>query len=981
MKQINKFFLVVIFLFTAVLVGSAQTMVSGVVRDSASNEPLPFANVIIKGTTNGTTTDLNGEYLLLLKSGSYTLVASYIGYESMEKEFKLEEGKKLVLDYNLFSESIMGEEIVITGMLRGQKAAISSQLNAAGIVNAVSEEQIQELPDANAGDALGRLPGISLKRSGGEAQNIVLRGLNEKYSMIQLNGVPVPSTGSDSRGVDLSLFSLNSLAGIEVTKALTPDMDADAIAGAVNLVTKKASAVPKLRIDLGGGYNALTNSAAQYNAGLRYNRRMFNEALGIQASVTSERKIRSNEEYSQGWDILVNNDGSTTYQITDLTTLFTNEIRKRTGGSLLFDLSTGDGGTIRFNNFYNRTDRDAVNYSRNYTTDGSVSYKIQDTERDIQTINNALSGENYLGKFKINWGGSYALTVGEKAYDHSMEFTEGGASGTGMQNIPQDLLKGPGELLIPYAYNNFEQAYLIRAYFEPSKSKDRDLIAYLDVERSVTITDKINLSLKAGAKVRDKNRKNVNDVYWSPYWVNQPRDYSLLDDGTIVSADYSNTSFADPIMVGGTNLSMLNFLADDPESRGIFDDKYALNPMLDPDLAREWYATHKNGVSADGSLQEYSPYHSGIMDNYTVKERITAGYAMATLNLGEAIRLIGGVRIETENDEYTAKYAPELSGFLTFDPSTVEDIVETYTSTFVLPNLHMRIKPVKWFDLRMAATKTLARPDFTMRLPTLVVNRLDKIIDRGNTSLNNTEAWNYDIIASFYESQYGLITIGGFIKKMDNIFYMLNDVRLLNSEMASEYNLPEGYGSYVGFIINEPINTNNTEVKGLEFDMQANLKFLPGFMKYFVLRGNFSVIESKTSIPRFAIERDNSVFPPVNNPVFYETRNRMEGQPSKFGNVALGYDRGGFSGRLSVFFQGDYVTSVSASGIRDVMQKGYSKWDLALKQEIQKYNMEIMLNISNISNMYEGTFYEYKSLDQGSSIYGMLIDLGLRITL
>jgi TonB-dependent receptor len=980
MRKFYHFLGILITLSITSQIAYSQSLVSGVVKDSQNSEPLPFANVIIKGTTNGTTTNLNGEYRLVLNSGTYTLVASFIGYENIEQELVIVEGENSVIDFNLVSESILGEEIVITGMLRGQKAAISSQLNAAGIVNAVSEEQIQELPDANAGEALGRLPGISLKRSGGEAQNIVMRGLNEKFSMVQLNGVPIPSTGSENRGVDLSLFSLNSLAGIEVTKALTPDMDADAIAGAVNLVTKKASAEPKLRIDVGGGYNKLENTASQYNMGLRYNRRLFNEFLGVQASITAEKKIRSNERYTQGWDI--RDEGE--YVITSLTNIYTNEERKRTGGSLLLDFNTPDGGTIRFNNFYNRTDRDAVTYSRNYSTSPNVHYDIRDTERDIQTLNNALSGENFLGKIKINWGGSHALTIGNKGYDHRMNFEEGGAYETGMQTITQEndyILNGPGELLIPLAYNNFRMAYLNRAYFEPSESNDRDLIAYLDLERNVTITDKINISFKVGGKIRGKERTNVNDVYWAPYWVNQPRPYSLQSDGSIVAADYSNTSFADPVMVGGTNVSMVNFMEETPATRDIFYDKYNLNPMLDKDLVREWYSVHKNGVSQDGSLKEYSPYHSGIMQNYEVSERISAGYGMATLNLGEAIRIIGGLRIENENNDYTAKYAPEISGFLSFDPSKVKDTLTSYSATYVLPNFHLRIKPAKWFDLRLAATKTLARPDFTMRLPTLVVNRVDQVINRGNSSLNNTEAWNYDVIASFYESKYGLCTVGGFIKKMDNIFYQLNDVRLINNDMVEEYNLPQGYGTYTSFLINEPINTNGTEVKGLEFDLQANMKFLPGVLKYFVVRGNFTLIESVTHIPRFTIERDNSVFPPKDTPIFYETDERMEGQPSRFGNIALGYDKGGFSGRLSVFFQDDYVTSVSNIGRRDIMQKGYSKWDLALKQEIQKYNMEIMLNITNISNMYEGTYYKYKDLDIESSIYDMLIDLGVRITL
>lgn len=965
-------------LFVAIPGILSQSMISGVVTDAKSGSPLPFSTIAIKSTTTGTTTDLNGGYNLPLSPGNYALVASFLGYQNQEKQVVIDDEKNVTVNFELTSESIMGEEIVVTGMLLGQKSAISSQLNAAGIVNAVSEEQIQELPDANAGDALGRLPGISLKRSGGEAQNIVLRGLNEKFSMIQLNGVAIPSTGGESRGVDLSLFSLNSMAGIEVTKALTPDMDADAIAGAVNLVTKKASKEPKLRIDLGGGYNMLENSANQYNAGLRYNRRLFNDFLGLQASVTGEKRIRSNEKYSQNWAIA----GRDEPIISDFILTYSDESRKRLGGSLLLDISTPDQGTIRFNNFYNRTDRDAVVYSRSYiVSTQDVNYKIQDSERDIQTINNSLSGENFLKKIKITWGGAHALSIGNTGYDHSLQFYEGGTTTTGIKNYPKDILNGPGELVIPYGHDNFREAFLYLAYFEPSKSKDQDYTAYLNLERNLELTNNINISLKTGAKYKYKNRINNKDVFRSPYWVNQPKDYSLLEDGSIVPSDYSNTSFANLEMVGGTNVSMANFLANELPNRELFSSKFSLYPLLDQELAREWYATHNNGVSSDGSLKEYSLYHSGLMRNYEVSEKVSAGYAMATINLGKMIRIIGGIRIEQEENRYLAKYAPEITNFFTFDESSVLDTINNYTATYILPNLHVKFKPTDWFDLRCAATKTLARPDFTMRLPTLVVDRVNRTINRGNSFLNNTEAWNYDVIASFYKSKYGLFTVSGFMKKMDNVFYMLNDVRILNSEMAEDYSFPQGYGTYVGFILNEPQNTNNTEVKGLEFDLQANLKFLPGFLGNFILRGNFTAIKSVTYIPRYNFETDESVFPPTLSPVFYESEETLEGQPSKFGNIALGYDKGGFSGRLSVFFQGDYVNSVSSNKDLDVLQKGYSKWDLALKQEIEKFNMEVMLNISNISNMQEGTYYRFHNLDKESSIYNMLIDLGLRITL
>lgn len=966
----------------------AQTMVSGVVTDSMTTSALPFATVIVKGTTTGTTTDLNGGFRLSLKPGTYTLTASYMGYTNLDKKIQIVDGQSTTVNFNLGMLTIMGQEVTVTAQLLGQKAAISSQLNADGVVTAVSEQQIQELPDANAGEALGRLPGISIKRDGGEAQNIVVRGLNEKFSSIQLNGVQVPSTDGDSRGVDLSMFSLSSLAGIEVTKALTPDMDADAIAGSVNLVTKKASADPEFRIDAGGGYNALENSAALYNFAIRYERRVLKDKLGVQISTNAERKIRSNETYSQAWS----NVGLGTQRLDGLTLAYNDEARKRLGGSLLLDFDTKDGGTIRLNNFYNHAERDLVSYNRYYgIVTGGVSYNIEDKERNLETFNNAISGENYFKKFKINWGGSHALTIGHTPYDHIMEFYEGGASGAGINtnDIPEEIYSvilesGPGKDIIPYAYNNYSLSILKTAYFKPSRSQDRDLIAYLDIEREITVNDQINVKLKAGAKTRNKTRSNDNEVYRSYYTgTGSGLDYTQLADGSIVDADYSGTSFADLDMYGASVL-LTNFIDDPVNSRQIFNGEFELTPLINPDLAREWYATHKNNVNSDGTDSEYRLHPSGLSKNYNVNEQVNSAYFMTTIDFGKKFRLLGGVRVEQENNEYTAKYAPELYGMSMFTEDDYSDTTRTYSKTYILPDVHLRIKPVDWFDLRFAVTKTLARPDFSMRLPTLVISRGDEnTIYKGNTDLNNTEAWNYDVIASFYKSRYGLFTVGAFYKQLDNVFSWLSNVVISNDDMVAYYQLPvdENTSSYKGMLLTSPVNTDNTVVKGLEFDLQANLKFLPGFLSDFVVRGNYSLIRSTTHVPRFAVVEDQTTIPYTQTPIFYETEETMEGQPSSFGNVALGYDHHGFSARLSVFFQGDYVASVSGTKELDIMQRGYRKWDLALKQEIKKLNTEVMLNISNITDMREGTYYRYDNLDCGSSRYGMLIDLGVRVTL
>ena len=160
---------------------------------------------------------------------------------------------------------LAAKKVVISAQALGQAAAINQQLSSNTIVNVVSEQKIQELSDANAAEAIGRLPGVALQRSGGEANKIVLRGLSDKYSTVTVDGVRMPATAENDRGIDLSLLSQGSLAGIELYKALTSDKDADAIAGTVNLVTKKAPETRLIRFDTKGAYNNIDESVSQYD--------------------------------------------------------------------------------------------------------------------------------------------------------------------------------------------------------------------------------------------------------------------------------------------------------------------------------------------------------------------------------------------------------------------------------------------------------------------------------------------------------------------------------------------------------------------------------------------------------------------------------------------------------------------------------------------------------------------------------------------
>ena len=423
-KPLIKSILILLTLVASVM---GQGAIKGVVTDSLTAETLIGANVFIMGTGFGAATDFEGEYRINgIPAGNYTLIVSYIGYVSKEYPVRIEQNKTLQLDAELALDVVLSEEVVITAQAAGQVAAINQQLNANTIVNIVSEEKIQELPDANAAEAIGRLPGVSLIRSGGEASKVILRGLSDKYTSVTLDGVKIPSTDASERGLDLSSISQSSLAGIELYKALTPDKDGDAIAGSVNLVTKKAPKERQLRGIFKGGYNDLMESAKQYDLSFRYGERFFDDILGVQLSANFEHKIRSSERTNIGYDQTLENQ--TWYFINEFTLQFDDEIRTRSGYSLLLDFDTPDGGSVKFSTVFNSTERDYLTSQRDYPNGGGnsqfggVDYNYRDRVQDINTFSAALTGNNNLWGFNTTWGLSFAQSKSDFPYDYFIEF-------------------------------------------------------------------------------------------------------------------------------------------------------------------------------------------------------------------------------------------------------------------------------------------------------------------------------------------------------------------------------------------------------------------------------------------------------------------------------------------------------------------------------------------------------------------------------
>jgi len=996
----------------------AQGTIRGYVRDSLSNEPLPGANVLLVGTSLGASTDLNGGYKISdIPLGQYEVRVSYIGYTTKAVNVPVK-GKEITeLSILLPPQEVRGKEVVVTAQARGQVSAMNQQLSSNTIVNVISEEKIQQLPDANAAEAIGRLPGVSIVRSGGEADRIVLRGMGEQFSTISIDGFRMAATDSDNRSVDLSEISQSSLAGIELFKAITSDKDGDAIAGSVNLLTKKAPSQRLLWVDAKGVYNGLDKDLLknQYNFALRYGERFFNDVLGVQLGGDLEQLIRSDEQYNVGYNTNLSN--GTAWQYSDFTLDYINELRKRNGASVLLDINTPDNGTIRINNIYNKTERDFTDFNRDYpvgTSTSLVEYGARDRTEDIDSYNSSIRGDNNIFGLTVDWGLGFAQSKAYFPFDYELEFNEPSATDStgkvisGMRQPPTSALTGPLQGIPQYAINNFQYAYLYTGFSRAEQNLEIGKTAFVDLSRKYLLGDWMSGELKVGGKFRSTTRYKTMSELASPYYINGLPQYVRLPDGTIETKqqEFAGTPFANLSLSANGNALVTDFLDPNPASRNLYDE-YELYPVIDKSLLEEWYNLNINGLRTNSTngAPEYSVDDEVLADYYDVTERVSAAYAMNTFDFGHVATLIMGVRAESENNDYTSKYTPYTVGGFPTPVGIVLDTTSSHQETVWLPNFQMLYKPYDFMNVRLAADRALARPDFNMRLNSFDARTNGTFyagnnLTIGNPALRDAKAWNYEVNLSFFSNTIGLFSVSAFFKNITDMFHALNGAQIQGSQgqelldtLGITWKNPYSTGGG-DFALNYSYNSPKpTYVWGFEVEHQANLMFLPGLLQNIVLSYNFSIVRSQAYILGTSLIPDTTIEIIFGQPVkvpgvkemFVQQKEDLEQQPEFFGNVALGYDYEGFSARVSLFHQGQYTQFYSADGRSDQVVNAFTRLDLSLKQEITR-NISLMVNVNNLTDVREGTSLRDVALSAGllqltGERYGVTADAGIRISL
>lgn len=245
--------LIAMFLFQ---ISFSQTgVVSGTINDGEYNDVLSFANVIVKGTQIGTTSDFDGKYNLKLEAGTHTLTFSFVGYQTKEiSEVIIVAGQTTNIDVTLNASAGELDEVVVTTTARKNTEAsvLSLQKNSVSLMDGLSLESIKKTGASDVASAVQNVPGVSVQ--GGKY--VYVRGLGDRYTKSILNGMEVPGLDPDRNTLQLDIFPSQILENVLVTKSATAEYPADFTGGVINIVTKDIPSRAEYSVSLGAAYNS-----------------------------------------------------------------------------------------------------------------------------------------------------------------------------------------------------------------------------------------------------------------------------------------------------------------------------------------------------------------------------------------------------------------------------------------------------------------------------------------------------------------------------------------------------------------------------------------------------------------------------------------------------------------------------------------------------------------------------------------------------
>jgi len=897
------------------------------------------ATVSIDSIGRTASTDQNGDYLFPnLPAGSYDVTVRYLGYADSTRNVTVTDDGESRADFKIgYGDLIALDKFVVEGIREGQARALQQKRNAGNIMDVVSADAVGKFPDGNAAESLRRMPGISVEIDQDEGRYVVIRGIDSALNSVTLNN-QVLGTPSEqgNRGVAMDSVPAELIARLEVSKAVTPDMDGTAIGGSINIVTKSAFDTPGgfLYGSMAGFYDSFSGRMRP-NGSLTYGRLLDSAGKwGVVAGVSySKKQFQSQTSDNVDWDQVNGfwvplSQESFNYDI----------MRERMGVNLALQFRPAAGHELSLrlnhNEFTDHEGRQKSGYSfrtgtlTNQTATRGTNSTGRST-REFRSYNQkgTIDALSLSGTHKLASDYDFSWQVGASKGERNVPKRDDWEYRSSASAFPNRYdLSGESAVITP-SVNFYDPASypFRRVRFRHDLEREDVFSAQADLKRDIQVGSKQGY-WKVGAKFvsRDKKDDREND------------DYNLA--GTAFT-------LAEPGLAGAPGDSLIN-----REPDNYFRGLYRFGPTLDLEANEAFFAANPTRFALDPVASE----NDSLSGDYEGREDVYAAYAMASISLNPRTTLLGGIRTESTSANYKAN--EKRNGVWSVGTATGK---VSYTT--VMPGVHLVWRPNDKAVVRLAWTNTLGRPNYADLAPRRQIDDAETAVGSGvyegsvsdgNPGLKPYESMNFDLSFEYYLPKAGIFSVGVFNKNIDNPVYG-NQTTFTNTTFEGR--------NYETLTISRPENAKSGRVTGLELNYQQFFTFLPSPLDGLGVNLNYTFVDSTAELLLQA--RDVP---------FFKQSNRV-------GNFALVYEKYGWEARVAMAVNGPYLTAVGGNADTDIYNDSRKVMDAKVSYRISpRYTV-----FAEFLNINEEPLKEYTGVawrNTGNEIYDWKARFGVNFT-
>lgn len=892
--------------------------ISGTVMAFDGETPLKGAIIRVVGQSDQTSTDDLGRFRLLNVESGAEIEASYLGYGVSRMT-----ASSGTLNFLLGENVVNLDPLLVSGGKSGQVKALNIQRSANNLTNIVSADAFGNFPDENAAEALQRISGVSIERDQGEGRYVVVRGIDPDLNHISINGVSLPAPESDTRKVALDVIPTEILERLEVRKTVTPDMDADAIGGSINLKTISPS-------DKGGKF-ASVKTQFLYNDLVEAFSPMVSVAYGdvfgergnmglMVAASYQEREFGSdNIEVDGPWGVEEAEDGSSAFFAPEIEFREYEVTRERKSISLNFENKYNENSLFFLRGSYNYfSDQEFRSRTEIKLEDGTIQSitdttavvtDIEETDRDLkdrfeeqEILLFSAGGETIYENWKFGYGASIAHAEenepnrldtdfrSEEVYDLSYDFAN--------PYFPNLTVANTASVFDASNFA-FEEAVI-----ENNISEEDETTFYFDARRDILFGDNPGF-VKFGAKYRTKEKKvdaNV-DIYGN-------------DSSDATLADVLQTGSRYPFFRGGSTYIKAS-----------------------PSLTRQFVSTSMGDFEFE---DEDSLIDSSAAD-YRSDEDILALYAMAESNIGDWT-VTGGARYEqtdftTSGNNIIYELVDQGDGEFDEEFTGIEPLTFNKDYDNFLAMLSGRYDISDNSLLRLSWTNTIARPKFGESAFRRESNFAEEEIVSGNPDLDPYESMNFDLAYEKYLDGLGSLSVSVFHKDIDSYIFGFTEEIEVNGESVDLISYRNG---------------DSATISGVEFGWQQDLGEFASGLEGFGIYSNLTLTDSDADGDLPFLKQSDTI-----------------------ANVALTYENETFLFRIAGTHRSEYLDAISGDVDEDEYVDDHFQLDAKFVYKINPHS-SIFVEAINLNdepfNAYFGSPTRMRQFEE----YGFSAKFGFK---